>query len=188
MRASPCRPRGPAHDWDAAARARHAVAAASRPGDPEDLPPITPGGHVFGCAGQDQTRGRRPKVEVPNTAPPRPPRRSGRLLIVALAVALIAAMGCSSATNTGPAAAPAGSGALNLKAVCPDPVVVQTSWFPQSEHGAVYQLFGADHTIDAAHKRVTGPLVVNGHSTGVRIQVRAGGPAVGFSVQCGADV
>ena len=119
-------------------------------------------------------------MEVPNTVPPRPPRRSGRLLIVALAMALIAAMGCSSATNTGPAAAPAGSGALNLKAVCPDPVVVQTSWFPQSEHGAVYQLLGADHTIDAAHKRVTGPLVVNGHSTGIRIQVRAGGPAVGF--------
>jgi hypothetical protein len=119
-------------------------------------------------------------VEVPNATLSRPPRRSGRLLIVALAVALVAATGCSSATNTGPSAPPAGSGALNLKAVCPDPVVVQTSWFPQSEHGAVYQLVGNGYRIDAAHKRVTGPLAVHGKSTGVRIEVRAGGPAVGF--------
>ncbi len=119
-------------------------------------------------------------VAVPNTTLARPPHRSGRLLVVALAVALLAAA-CSGATDSDRGqASPAASGSVNLKGVCPDPVVVQTSWYPQSEHGAVYQLVGSGATIDAAHKRVTGPLMARGKSTGVRIQVRAGGPAVGF--------
>jgi hypothetical protein len=117
---------------------------------------------------------------VPDTTPAHPPRRRGRLLVVALAAALLLAA-CSSATGSDSGyAPPAASGSVNLKGVCPDPVVVQTSWYPQSEHGAVYQLLGSGSTIDAAHKKVTGPLVVHGRSTGVRIQLRAGGPAVGF--------
>jgi hypothetical protein len=104
--------------------------------------------------------------------------RPRRLLAAALTVALA---GCSTTADTGTQQAPpAASGAISLKEVCPDPVVVQTNWFPQSEHGAAYQLVGSGATIDAAHKRVTGPLVANGKSTGVRIQIRAGGPAVGF--------
>jgi hypothetical protein len=74
--------------------------------------------------------------------------------------------------------------------VCPDPVVVQSSWFPQAEHGAVYQLLGKGYTVDARHKSVTGPLVASGVDTGVRLQVRAGGPAIGFqqtSAQMYAD-
>jgi len=59
-------------------------------------------------------------------------------------------------------------------------VVVQTNWFPQSEHGAAYRLVGSGYRIDAAHKRVIGPLVAGGQDTGVRIEVRAGGPAVGL--------
>ena len=58
-------------------------------------------------------------------------------------------------------------------------MVVQSSWFPQAEHAAVYQLLGAGYRVDAAHKRVVGPLTVGGKSTGVRLEVRAGGPAVG---------
>jgi hypothetical protein len=99
----------------------------------------------------------------------------------ALCLALAAgACGGASGGGTGPASAPAAGGSLDLRGVCPDPVVVQTNWFPQSEHGSVYQLVGPGYRIDAGHKRVTGPLVVRGRSTGVRIQVRAGGPAVGF--------
>ena len=100
-------------------------------------------------------------VAVPNTTPARPPHRSGRLLVVALAVALLAAA-CSSPTSSGAAAPPAASASVNLKGVCPDPVVVQTSWYPQSEHGAVYQLVGSGATIDAAVEPSTpaprGPL------------------------------
>jgi hypothetical protein len=97
--------------------------------------------------------------------------------VLALALATSA---CTSSNRPGPTAAPAASSQVSLKGVCPDPVVVQTNWWPQSEHGAAYQLVGPDAHIDAAHKRVTGTLTVDGKSTGVRIQVRAGGPAVGF--------
>ncbi|MGH3449246.1 MAG: ABC transporter substrate-binding protein, partial [Haloechinothrix sp.] len=39
---------------------------------------------------------------------------------------------------------------------------------------------GRDRTIDAERKRVTAPLVASGKDTGVKLEVRAGGPAVGF--------
>jgi hypothetical protein len=101
-------------------------------------------------------------------------------LVLALSVVL-AAGACTSSSSPGPtAAAPAASAQVSLKGVCPDPVVVQTNWWPQSEHGAAYQLVGSDARIDPAHKRVTGTLTAGGKSTGVRIEVRAGGPAVGF--------
>jgi hypothetical protein len=100
-------------------------------------------------------------------------------MAVALGLALVASA-CGGGSGTGTAAPAAAPGSVDLKGICPDPVVVQTNWFPQSEHGAVYQLLGAGATIDAAHRRVTGPLLAGGRSTGVRIQVRAGGPAVGF--------
>jgi hypothetical protein len=97
----------------------------------------------------------------------------------ALALGLLASA-CSSASGGDTGQAPAAASAsLNLKGICPDPVVVQSSWFPQAEHGAVYQLLGSGYQVDSAHKRVTGPLTVNGKSTGIRLQVRAGGPAVG---------
>jgi len=97
-------------------------------------------------------------------------------------LALVVAAGCSSTTSGGSAAhPPSASAAVNLKGVCPDPVVVQTPWVPQAEHGALYQLLGSGYRIDATHKRVTGPLITRGgKSTGVRIELRAGGPAVGF--------
>ncbi len=107
-------------------------------------------------------------------------RRKLARLAGALAL-LLAACGTSRGADSGDAAPPPpAAGPVNLKGVCPDPVVVQTNWFPQSEHGSLYQLVGSGAKIDAGHKRVTGPLVVNGRSTGVRIEVRAGGPAVGF--------
>src|SRR6266498_2550660 len=103
------------------------------------------------------------------------------LLAAALSLALIAA-GCSSGTSksSGSSNAPAASGAQSLKGVCPDPVVVQTDWWPEPEHGATYQLLGAGYKLDTAKKRVTGPLVSQGKDTGVKIEVRAGGPAIGF--------
>ena len=116
-------------------------------------------------------------MTVPNTPPARPPHRRGRLLLAALALLAGACTGTAGGnTNQAP---PAASASLNLKGVCPDPVVVQTSWFPQAEHGAVYQLLGPGYRIDPAHKRVTGPLVARGKSTGIRLELRAGGPAVG---------
>ncbi len=103
-----------------------------------------------------------------------------RLWWIVLALALAAA-GCSSTASGGSAAPAAANQQVNLKGACPDPVVVQTPWVPQAEHGALYQLLGPNSKIDTAHKRVTGPLVAHdGKATGVRIELRAGGPAIGF--------
>jgi hypothetical protein len=120
----------------------------------------------------------------------RPALRVAALLVVAI---LAAACSSSAATGTGgqAARASAASGdALNLRGICPATVVVLSSWFPQAEHGAVYQLLGKGYTIDEAHKSVTGPLVASGVDTGVKLQIRAGGPAIGFqqtSAQMYAD-
>jgi hypothetical protein len=104
------------------------------------------------------------------------------LLTLALPVA-----GCgtqvATSTSTGQVAlrtAVAGD-AVDLKGVCPAKIVVQSSWFPQVEHGAVYQLLGRGYRVDAGLKRVTGELVASGVDTGVRLEIRAGGPAIGFS-------
>ncbi len=69
-----------------------------------------------------------------------------------------------------------------LAGVCPDPVVIQTDWFPESEYSATYQLIGDDYTVDAQSKTVSGSLVASGGvDTGVDVEVRTGGPAIGFS-------
>lgn len=89
---------------------------------------------------------------------------------------------CSSADDTeGDAvpAAPAGD-ALNLTPDCPATVVIQAGWFPTADVGTPFQLLGGDYKIDAGKKRVSGSLVVNGKDTGVDIEYRSGGPAVGF--------
>lgn len=74
-----------------------------------------------------------------------------------------------------PTAAP-----VTLADVCPNPVVIQTDWFPEGEHGAMYQMVGDDYTVDTSRKVVRGSLVASGVDTGVDIEVRTGGPAIGF--------
>ncbi len=67
-------------------------------------------------------------------------------------------------------------------ASCPDPIVIQTDWFPESEHGAMYELFGSgDYSIDAENLIVSGTLHNGGTDTGIGLEVRTGGPAIGFS-------
>lgn len=57
---------------------------------------------------------------------------------------------------------------------------MQQDWQPEAEQGGMYQLVGADYEIDADAKSVSGTLVAQGVDTGVRIEVRPGGPNVGF--------
>ena len=64
--------------------------------------------------------------------------------------------------------------------MCPDTVVFQTDWNPEAEHGQLYHMVGDGSTIDTAKSRVTGPLVSGGKDTGVKVEVRSGGPAIGF--------
>jgi len=80
-----------------------------------------------------------------------------------------------------PTKAPAESTkASSLADVCPNPVVIQTDWFPEGEHGAMYEMVGDNYTVDTSRKAVRGSLVASGKDTGVEIEVRTGGPAIGF--------
>ncbi len=60
--------------------------------------------------------------------------------------------------------------------VCPNPIVVQTDWFPEAEHSEVYQLAGPGGVIDSENGTYTGEI----GDTGVMLEIRAGGPYIGF--------
>lgn len=120
--------------------------------------------------------------------------RQRKFVPVAAGLALLLAVAaCSNDPTTGDDAAPAPPASgdqLNLKGTCPDTVVIQTDWFPESEYGFLYQLLGPGYTIDRGKKRLTGPLVASGQDTGVKVEIRTGGPAIGFqqvSAQMYAD-
>jgi hypothetical protein len=88
------------------------------------------------------------------------------------------------AAPAGQASTPTGQAsgsALDLRGVCPSTIVIQTSWLPDSADGALYSLLGPNPGIDAAKKRVTAPLVAQGKDTGVKLEMRAGGPAIGYT-------
>lgn len=83
------------------------------------------------------------------------------------------------ATTEASTATSEAAGAVDLSKVCPAKIVVQTDWFPESEHGALFEMLGDDYKIDADQKVVTGSLTAGGEDTGVDLEIRAGGPAIG---------
>ncbi|GAA4172220.1 ABC transporter substrate-binding protein [Gryllotalpicola koreensis] len=116
--------------------------------------------------------------------------RTKKRLVIAAAVLSASALtlvGCSSgssstASSTDTAKPAAASGpAVDLSGVCPATVVAQTDWNPEADHGHLYQMLGPNPTIDADKKSVTGDLYANGKPTGVKLEIRAGGPAIGYS-------
>jgi hypothetical protein len=109
--------------------------------------------------------------------------RRPTLVAVAAALAVILLAACTNDSNdngTTPAPQAATGDPLNLKGSCPDTVVFQKDWQPESEHGFLYNLLGKGYKVDTNKKKVTGPLVAQGKNTGVNIEIRTGGPAVGF--------
>jgi hypothetical protein len=92
--------------------------------------------------------------------------------------ATTAASGGGAATT---ASGTAVGGVNSLKDVCPATITIQTDWNPEAEHGHLYQMIGPGYTINADKKSVSGPLVDSkGNDTGVKLEVRSGGPAIGF--------
>jgi hypothetical protein len=93
-------------------------------------------------------------------------------------------------TTTGATTGGSVAGGAGDLTSCPDPFVIQTDWFPEAEHGSLYQLIGDDYTVDVDNKVVSGPLLAGGEDSGLTLEVRAGGPAIGdqpVSVQQYAD-
>ena len=118
---------------------------------------------------------------VTRTDTPRPTAPRSAVSVAALcalgAVTLTACGGSESAEASGYSGE---IGAVDLSDVCAEKIVVQTDWNPEAEHGHLYELLGPEPTIDAGAKSVSGPLFASGEYTGVDIEVRAGGPAIGF--------
>jgi hypothetical protein len=112
-------------------------------------------------------------------------RLTRRRALAALAAALFLLLSaCSGGGGGGDKQASGANGSgdpKDLRGVCPDPIVIQTSWDPSVESfGALYALLGPNQTIDSKQKRVTAPLTAQGKDTGVKLELRAGGPAIGF--------
>ncbi|MBB1032824.1 ABC transporter substrate-binding protein [Dietzia sp. CQ4] len=106
-----------------------------------------------------------------------------------LSVAALCTLGAATLTacgdsDSGSAEAASGYsgeiGSVDLSESCPATVVVQTDWNPEAEHGHLYELLGPDPTINAGAKSVSGPLFASGEYTGVDVEIRSGGPAIGF--------
>lgn len=93
------------------------------------------------------------------------------------ALLLSACSGASTAASSSPSAQ---AGGVDLASVCPSTVVLQTDWNPEADHGPLYALLGSDRTIDTNKKSVSGPLMSQGKATGVNVEIRSGGPAIGF--------
>jgi hypothetical protein len=68
--------------------------------------------------------------------------------------------------------------ALDLEGLsdCPNPLVIQTDWFPRPEQGALYNLTDGEGSIDPETGRFTGPLAAD---TTITIEIRSGGPFLG---------
>jgi hypothetical protein len=98
-------------------------------------------------------------------------------MIVAATIALTACSGGGSASEPTSTSAAA---AVDLSGVCPAKVTIQTDWNPEADHGHLYQLLGPNPTIDANQKSVSGDLYSQGKSTGVKVEIRSGGPAIGY--------
>jgi hypothetical protein len=88
-------------------------------------------------------------------------------------VALVLLTACTPPPSA-PAAQPPSSN--SLKGVCPDPLVLQTNWWPEPDHALFYQLIGPSGRISTDKNTYSGPL----GATGITVEVRAGGPAIGF--------
>ena len=96
-------------------------------------------------------------------------------VVLGISISLLGACGGSDSAATDTTAAAPTTGA-SLADVCPATIVVQTDWFPESEHGGIYQLMSDDAVASKDTGAVSGSLVVNGEPAGVKLEIRAGGP------------
>jgi len=96
--------------------------------------------------------------------------------IVALTLAACSSSDSESSDTSVTELTPSTTSEISLVDVCPAKVVIQTDWFPESEHGGLYELMGADYSASKDTGAVVGALTVHGVDTGVDLEIRAGGP------------
>jgi hypothetical protein len=94
-----------------------------------------------------------------------------RRLVTAVGV-MAAAWAVSAPAAVAP---PAAAQSALSSAVCGPRIVVQTNWFPQPEHGALYQLVVNEGALDKEKGHYNGTIT----GTDVTLQIRIGGPYLG---------
>lgn len=108
----------------------------------------------------------------------------GALAIAAAGTAAASTDTTTADTTTGSTMAGSTSdtaaGDVDLSGVCPETVVIQTDWNPEGEHGWLYQLIGDDYEVDKGAVAVRGSLTAGGVDTGIDLEIRSGGPAIGY--------
>ncbi|MFT4087303.1 MAG: nitrate ABC transporter substrate-binding protein [Gordonia sp. (in: high G+C Gram-positive bacteria)] len=122
-----------------------------------------------------------PSATPSGTRPRRtlPARLIGAGLAGTIGVAALTACGSAADQGADVSYAPAPA-AQQLAEVCPETLTVQLQWQPQSDMGGVFEMLGDDYTVDPSNKSMTGTLVAQGKDTGVKLKLKAGGPAIGF--------
>ena len=81
--------------------------------------------------------------------------------------------------TTGTTGGTGGGGAVDLSA-CPDPLVIQTDWFPEAEHGGA--LPDGRRGLHRRHRqqgRRAARSSPAARRPGIEIEIRTGGPAIG---------
>lgn len=117
--------------------------------------------------------------------------RKRRWTVLAAAVSAVglavSACGSSSSSSSTSAAASSSTAAassgpkVNLAGACPSTIIVQTDWNPEADHGHLYEMLGPNPKVNSSQKSVTSDLYANGQPSGVKLQIRVGGPAIGYS-------
>jgi hypothetical protein len=101
-------------------------------------------------------------------------------LVAGAALVLAACGGDSSSDATTPSDTQSPTGSVSLAGICPETIILQTDWNPEAEHGFLYELVGPNYTFNTEKLSVTGDLYSEGEVLDVKVEVRAGGPAIGF--------
>jgi len=105
--------------------------------------------------------------------------RARGLVVVGIAGALVLT-GCTTTTPEDPGdGADLTIGSIDLAAAgCPSPLKIAIDWFPEAEHGHLYELVGPDPTFEnTSEYSVTGPLMASGEYTGIDVTLISGGAA-----------
>ncbi|MBA3286860.1 MAG: ABC transporter substrate-binding protein [Acidimicrobiia bacterium] len=130
---------------------------------------------VAACGDDDEADTTVPPVD--DTASPTVPGTAA--LTAPPTAAATSTMPDTGSTTPGTGSVPSATVDL-VAAGCPDPLVIQTDWFPESEHGGLYEMVGEGYEVDTDAKIVSGPLVAGGEETGIDLEIRTGGPAIGY--------
>lgn len=85
----------------------------------------------------------------------------------------------SSSDSTAVSVATEETPSVSLADVCPNPLVIQTDWYPEADHAGTYQLIGTNGTVDKAKGTYSGPL----GETGLTLEIRGGGPYIDYASQ-----